>query len=355
MPKSSSPSAFPVRASGSLRAPGPDAGAAPSDRQRRAVLGGAGALSLLAALPGGLRAASWPTKPVRLVVAFPPGGLADVMSRAIQPYLVETLGQQVLIDNRAGAAGNVAGSEVVHNGADGHSFLVTVSTTQSVNPWMFPKMPFDTQKDIQPVGLLANSQLFLIVRPGLGTKTLAAFLDHARAHPDGLTYGSAGNGTTPHLAGELLKLGAKIKATHVPYRGAAPAIQDVMAGQVDFAFAPGTVFPFAQAGKLDVLAVASRSRTRSAPDIPTFSEAGVDGVFADTLFGIYAPTAVPAAHVAALNQAVNKALERADIQARFLEVGAEALPKSPAEYRQLVDDEIKVFPAIVKASGIKAD
>ncbi len=304
---------------------------------------------------GSARANDWPSRPVRLVVAFPPGGLADVMARAIQPQLTAALKQPLLIDNRGGAAGNVAGSEVVHNGADGHTFLITVSTTESVNPTMFPKMPFDPRRDLQPAGLLANSQLFLIVRPTLGTRTLADFISYAKAHPDTLSYGSAGNGTTPHLAGELLKRHAGITATHVPYRGAAPAIQDVMAGQVDFAFAPGTVFTFAKAGKLDVLAVASRQRTRSAPEIPTFSESGIDGVFADTLFGIYAPTAMPASSVARLNGAVNDALARPDIQARFVEVGAEAIPMSPAQYRDLVDEELKTFPEIVRASGIKAD
>ena len=324
-------------------------------QSRRRLLLAAGATPLLSLAGTGARANDWPTRPVRLVVAFPPGGLADVMARAIQPYLTESLKQPVLIDNRGGAAGNVAGSEVVHNGGDGHSFLITVSTTESVNPTMFPKMPFDPRKDLQPVGLLANSQLFLIVRPTLGTRTLADFLTYAKAHPGTLSYGSAGNGTTPHLAGELLKRNAGIAATHVPYRGAAPAIQDVMAGQVDFSFAPGTVFTFAKAGKVDVLAVASRKRAESAPHSPTFAESGVDGVFADTLFGIYAPAAMPAGSVDRLNRAVNEALARPDIRARFVEVGAEALPMSPARYRGLVDEELKTFPEIVRASGIKAD
>lgn len=327
----------------------------PARASRRALLLAGAALAAPVLHGPRVAAADWPSRPIRLVVAFSPGGLADLMARAIAPHLTERLRQSVVIDNRTGAAGNVAGIEVLGSGGDGHSFLVTVSTTESVNPTMFPRMPFDPRKDLQPVGLLANSQLFLIVRPDLPVDSAPAFLDYARAHPGKLSYGSPGNGTTPHIAGELLKQNGRITATHVPYRGAAPAIQDVMAGQVDFAFAPGTVFSFARAGKLKLLAVASRSRTRNAPQIPTFTEIGVDGVFADTLFGVYAPATMPAGHVEAMNQALRASLERADIGARFAEVGAEAVPKTAAEYRALVDEELKVFPDIVRSSGIRAE
>lgn len=315
-----------------------------------ALLGGLG-------LSPGLRAqnAPWPSRAVRLVVAFPPGGLADVMARALQPALSEALGQPVVIDNRAGAGGNVAATEVVRNGQDGHSFLITVSTTESVNPLMFQRMPFDPQKDLQPVGLLANSQLFLISRPTLAPNSLKELVDYARAHPDSLRYGSAGNGTTPHLAGELFKQSAGISALHVPYRGAAPAIQDVMAGQIDFSFAPGTVFALARAGKLKVLGVASRQRTAGAPEVPTFDEAGIKEVYADTLFGVYAPRAASATAIDRLNREINKILAQPATQARFIDLGAEALPLKPAEYKALVQSETRLFAAIVKARGITAD
>lgn len=347
----------------SLATPAPPAPlAAPA---RRAALSALAALSSLAVAVGiGLAASSgtalaqtpaWPTKPVRMVVAFPPGGLADVMIRAIAPQLTQSLGQTVLVDNRAGAAGNVAGAEVVTNGGDGHSFLVTVSTTESVNPSMFSRMPFDPQKDLQPVALLANSQLFLITKPGLPPDSLKAFVAYAKAHPDTLNYGSAGTGTTPHLAGELFKQSAGLTAAHVPYRGAAPAIQDVMASQIDFAFAPGTVFPYVKAGKLKVLAVASRQRTASAPDIPTFSELGIPDVYADTLFGVYAPAAMNREVVERMNAAINKALSDPAIKARFIELGAEAIPMSAADYKGLVKAETKLFTEIVKARGITAE
>lgn len=301
------------------------------------------------------QAKPWPTKPVRLVVAFPPGGLADVLARHVQAPLSEALGQPVLIDNRSGAAGNVAANEVVSNGGDGHTLLVTASTTESVNPVMFPRTSFDIQRDLQPVALLANTQLFLIVRPTLAVNNLKEFLVYARANPGKLSYGSAGSGTTPHLAGELFKHSAKLFATHVPYRGAAPAIHDVMAGQVDFAFAPGTVFPMASQGKVKVLAVASRQRSASAPAVPTFGEAGVEGVYADTLFGVYAPASMPADVVERLNRELNAVLARPAVKARFTELGADAVPLPPRDYKQLVREETALFRGIVRERNIRPD
>jgi tripartite-type tricarboxylate transporter receptor subunit TctC len=326
---------------------------APLHRRAFALLAGLCGLATL--VPAVAQPATWPTRPVRLVVAFPAGGLADVMARSIQPQLSEALGQPVVIDNRGGAGGNVAGTEVARNGGDGHTFLITTSTTESVNPLLFARMPFDPQKDLQPVGLLANSRLFLITRATLEPNTLKDFIAYAKARPDKLSYGSAGNGTTPHLAGELLKQSAGITATHVPYRGAAPVIQDVMAGQIDFGFAPGTVFPMVKAGKLKALAVASRQRTVSAPDIPTFAELGINGVYADTYFGVYAPAAMPVASVERMNRELNKVLAQPALQARFIELGAEAMPLKPAEYKALVQGETRLFTEIVKSRGITAE
>jgi tripartite-type tricarboxylate transporter receptor subunit TctC len=319
-------------------------------------------LSILASLGGllawsrvGAQAPAWPSKPVRLVVALAPGGLADVLSRTIESPLSKALGQQVVIDNRGGAGGNVGGVEVARNGGDGHTFLIAPSTLESVNPLIFPRMPFDPQKDLMPVALLANSHLFLLVRPTLPVNTLKEFLAYAKAHPGTLSYGSAGNGTTPHLAGELLKQGAGITATHVAYRGAAPAIQDVLSGQIDFAFGPATVLSHVKAGKLKLLAVASRQRSPSAPDAPTFVEAGVNGVFADSLFGIYAPTQTPVEVINRMNREVNKVLAQPDIKARFQELGAEAAPRQPAEYKAMVQAETSLFTEIVKSRGITVD
>jgi tripartite-type tricarboxylate transporter receptor subunit TctC len=288
---------------------------------------------------------AWPVKPVRLVVGLAPGGLVDVLARTVQPHLAEALKQTVIVENRGGAGGNLAGAEVVRNGGDNHTFLLNPSTTESVNPLMFASMPFDPQRDLRPVALLANSQLFLFVRSSLGVDTLEEFVEYARKQPAPLNYGSAGNGTTPHLAGELLKQATGMQATHAPYRGVAPAIQDLAAGQIDFAFGPATVFPMVQAGKLKVLAVASRQRAAVAPDIRTFSEVGIDGVFADSLFGVYAADR--------MNAEINKVLARPEIQARFLDAGAEALPLRVADYAARVQDEKKLFAPLMKSLGLK--
>lgn len=299
--------------------------------------------------------AAWPTKPVRLVVAFPAGGLADVLARMLAPQLGEALGQPVVIDNRGGAGGNVAAQELQRNGNDGHTFMVNVTTLESVNPLMFANLPFDTAKDFQHVALLANTQLFLITRPTLPVNNLKEFVAYARAHPGQLSYGSAGNGTTPHVGGELFKQNTGIFATHIPYRGAAPAIQDVMAGQIDYAFAPGTVFQSVRAGKLKLLAVASHKRTDNYPSAPTVEEEGFGKVYVDTPFAIYAPAAMPQAQVMRMNREVNRLLAMPAIKARFAEFGADAQPVSPVELKALVQAEIALFGPVIRKSGIKAD
>ncbi len=299
--------------------------------------------------------APWPNKPVRLVVAFPPGGLADVMARMLVPQLSEALGQPVVIDNRGGAGGNVAAAELVRNGGDDHTFMVNVTTIESVNPLMFDRMPFDAAKDLQHVALLANTQLFLIIRPTLPANNLKEFVAYAKANPGKLSYGSAGNGTTPHIAGELFKQTTGVFAAHIPYRGAAPAIQDVMAGQIDFAFAPGTVFQSVKAGKLKLLGVVSQKRTANYPSAPTIEEAGFGKVFVDTPFAVYAPAAMPVANVSRMNREINRLLAQPAIKARFAEFGADAVPMTPAEVKALVQAEIALFGPVVKASGIRMD
>jgi tripartite-type tricarboxylate transporter receptor subunit TctC len=312
---------------------------------------------LLAGTSSSIQAQStvWPNKPVRLVVAFPPGGLADVMTRMLQPQLSEALGQPVVIDNRGGASGNIAAMELVRNGGDGHTFMVNVTTIESVNPLIFDRMPFDFGKDLQHVALLANTQLFLVTRPTLAVNNIKEFVAYAKANPGKLSYGSAGNGTTPHIAGELFKQSAGVFATHIPYRGVAPAIQDVMAGQIDFAFAPGTVFQNVKAGKLKLLGVASRKRTGNYPSAHTVSEEGFDNVFVDAPFAVYAPASMPVINVARMNREINRLLILPAIMARFSEVGADAIPMSPAEVKTLVQAETALFAPVVKARGIKSD
>lgn len=323
--------------------------------QRRALLAAALALSGCGLALAQSAADNWPTKPVRLVVAFPAGGLADVLARMLAPQLSEALGQQVVIDNRGGASGNLAAVEMVRNGGDGHTFMANVSTIESANPLMIERMPFDPNKDLQHVALLANTQLFLVTRPTLPANNLKEFVAFAKANQGKLSYGSAGNGTTPHIGGELFKQTTGLAATHVPYRGAAPAIQDLMASQIDYGFMPGTVFQSVKAGKLKLLAVATRKRTSNYPSAPTVEEEGFGKVYVDTPFVIYAPSAMPAAHVARMNREINRLLALPAIKSRFADVGAEAVPMSPGEVRSLVQAEVELFGPVIKAYGIKVD
>ena len=331
----------------------------PKDPLRRSLLAstlalaGSAALAQTAGTAAPAAAANWPTRPVRIIVAFPPGGLADVLTRMLVPQLTEALGQPVIIDNRGGASGNVAALELIRSGGDGHTFMVNVTTIESVNPLMFDHMPYDPEKDLQHVAVLANTQLFLVTRPTLAPNTLKEFVAYARANPGKLSYGSAGNGTTPHVGGELFKQLNNLSATHVPYRGAAPAIQDLMAGQIDYGFMPGTVFQSVKAGKLKLLAVASRARTANYPSAPTLAEEGCGNVFVDTPFAVYAPTAMPAAHVARMNREINRLVSLPATASRFAEVSADALALTPAQVTAMVKDEIALFGPVVKASNIR--
>lgn len=327
------------------------------DLSRRQLLGAAALLPLgtaaFAQAPAA-PAAAWPTKPVRLVVAFPAGGLADVMARLLQPALQEALGQPVLIDNRGGANGNLAADAVLKAG-DGHSFLVSSTGVESVNPLLYPKMTFDPARDLVHVALLANTQLFLATRGNLPPNTLKEFVAYAKSQPGKLSYGSAGPASTPHLAGELLKQNAGLFVTHLPYRGIAPMLQDLVAGQIDYGFVPGTAFPYVRSGKLKLLAVASPRRTANWPSAPTFAEEGFGQVYADTLFGVWAPAGTPPEVVSRLNRELNKPLATAAVKQRFAELGGEALPLSPAEFKALVAAETKLFGAVIKARHITAD
>jgi len=315
------------------------------------------AIALIAACSGLTAHAqtAWPSRPVKLVVAFPPGGVADVMARVVSQPLSEALGQPVIIENRAGANGNVAADAVAKAPADGYTLLVATTGIESANPFLFGKMPFDPGKDLAHVAALGRIQLFLVTRPSLPVKDTKEFVAFAKSNPGKLSYGSAGAGSTPHLAGELFKQQAGFYATHIPYRGAAPALQDLLAGQIDYYFDPGISFPHVRTGKLKMLAVASNKRSALFPDVPTLAEVGYPGVEADTWFGVYAPAGTPPEVIARLNRDLNKALATPAVKARILDVGGEATPMSPAEFKGIDQAETKVFGALIKARGIKLE
>ena len=301
------------------------------------------------------QAQAWPAKPIRLVVNFPPGGAADQIARAVGQPLSEALGQPVVVENRGGANGNIGGEAVAKAAPDGYTLLMSSGGMVSVNPHIYARMPFDPVRDIVPVASAARVLVYLLVRPDLPPKNIAEFIAYLKANPGKLSYGSPGNGSSPHLAGEMMKAQANVFAVHVPYRGAAPALQDLLAGQIDYFFDPGIGLNQVRAGKLRLLAVGSPKRSPAFPDVPTLAEAGLPGFDADTVFGFYAPAGTPAEVIARLNREINRILLTAPLRERMLALGGEALPLSPEQFHQRAEEDSKRFGAIIRARGIRGD
>lgn len=297
----------------------------------------------------------WPAKPIKVIVNFPPGGAADQIARIVAQPLQEALGQPVVVENRAGSGGNIGGDFVAKSHADGYTLLMSSGGMVSVNPHIYAKMSFEPAKDLTPVAAAARVLVFLVSRPGLPVNNMAEFISYAKANPGKLSYGSPGNGSSPHLAGEMLKSQTGIFAVHVPYRGAAPALQDLLAGQIDFYFDPGIGLNQVRAGKLKLLAVGSPKRSPLFPDAPTLSEAGLKGFDADTVFGFYAPAATPATVIARLNQEINRILGTHAVKDRIAALGGEALPITPAEFAAKAAEDSQRFRAIIKERKISAD
>ncbi len=314
--------------------------------ERRKVLGLAALMA--AGVHGGVQAqTTWPDKPVRLVVGFPPGGGVDVMARIVAQPLGDLLGRQIVIDNKPGAASNLAMVEVARAPADGHHILIGPTTVESANPFLY-KASANPAADLLPVAGIGRYQLHLIVRPGFPGKDLAELMAHARANPGKLNYASAGAGTTPHLISELFLQQAGIQALHVPYRGSAPALQAVMAGEADFVMDPGISFQHVRAGKVQMFGVASAARSRQFPDVPTMTEAGVPGLEFDTWVGLWAPLGAPEDARAKLARAVAQVLSQPEVKQKMQALNGEALFVDTADYRNLLSRETKAFSALIK-------
>jgi tripartite-type tricarboxylate transporter receptor subunit TctC len=300
-------------------------------------------------------AQSWPTKPVKVVVNFPPGGAADQIARVIGQPLSEALGQPVVIENRAGANGNLGGEAVAKSTADGYTLLMSSGGMVSVNPHIYARMSFDPAKDLTPVAAAARVLVFLVAKPSLPVDNVQQFLAYAKARPGQLTFGSAGNGSSPHLAAEMMKSQAGLFAVHVPYRGAAPALQDLLAGQLDFYFDPGIGLNQVRAGKLRLLAVGSPKRSPLFPQVPTLDEAGLKGFDADTVFGFYAPTGTPLDVVSRLNREINRTLSLPAVRERIQALGGEPLAISAAEFAAKAQEDSVRFGAIIRERKIVGD
>ncbi|MET3917626.1 tripartite-type tricarboxylate transporter receptor subunit TctC [Variovorax sp. OAS795] len=321
---------------------------------RRSLLA-AVACALLPAVQAQTQPTAWPTKPIKVVVNFPPGGAADQIARAVSQPLQEFLKQPVVVENRAGANGNVGGEAVARAPADGYTLLMSSGGMVSVNPHLYARMSFDPARDLVPVAAAARVLVFLVTRPSLPPTNVREFIAYLKANPGKLSYGSPGNGSSPHLAGEMFKGQAGVFALHVPYRGAAPALQDLLAGQIDYAFDPGIGLQQVRAGKLRLLAVGSPHRSAQFPDVPTLDEAGLRGFDADTVFGFYAPAGTPPEVVAQLNAQINRALALPAVKERIAALGGEAVPGSPAEFHQRAAADSQRFGAVIRDRKISAD
>ena len=315
----------------------------------------AGVLVLLCtmAAPG---AADYPTRPIVLVVAFPPGGASDVLARILGRKLEQILRQPVVIDNRPGAGGNVAAEAVAHAAPDGYTLLAGNNAILATNAALYKKINFDAEADFAPVGLIGSQANILVVNPAVPARSMAELIALAKANPGKLNFASSGHGLAAHLAGELFKTEAKIDLIHVPYKGAAPALQDVIAGHVQMMFATASsVVAHIQQGKVRALAVTTLQRTAVLPEIATIDELGIKGFDATTWHGLVAPARTPKEIVAALNRALIATLDDAAVKKSLADLGVDIMGGSPDDFAAYIRSEIPKWTAIVKASGAKLD
>jgi tripartite-type tricarboxylate transporter receptor subunit TctC len=314
---------------------------------------------LAAATAASAQNASFPTRPIKLVVPYPPGGPLDTAARALAEQVKQGLGV-VVVENRPGAGGNIGVDQVAKSVPDGYTLVIGAVATHAVNPWLFRKLPYDPVKDFVPITLIAHVPNVLVMTPEraaqLQVTSARDLIDYLRRHPGQLNYASGGNGSAGHMAGELLKSQGKVSAVHIPYAGAGPAQLGLLAGQTDFMFDNlASATAQIKAGKLKAFAVTTPQRAPSLPDVPTMAESGVPGFDVSTWFGIFAPAGTPAPVVARLNESFTTALRTPDMRERLGRMGSEPAPMSSEQFAQLVRSELAKYEKVVKFSGARVD
>ncbi len=317
---------------------------------RRRLLALAAAIACTAAWP--LHAqTTWPAKPVKLVVGYAAGGATDVVARLIAVKLGDQLGQPVVVDNRAGANSNVGAENVARAPADGYTLYVyTIANT--INASLYTKLGYDPVKDFEPIGMIAKIPNILVVNPKLPVKSLADYVRYAKESKDGITFASSGSGSSIHLSGEMFKMQSKLRMLHVPYRGSAPAVTDLLGGQVESMFDnTPSALPHVQAGKLRAIAITSAQRSPLLPDVPTLAESGYPGFDVQSWFALAAPTGTPRPVIEQVNTALNKVLAMPDVRNRLQELAATPDAGTPEKMRSFAAAEIKRWREVVKESG----
>jgi tripartite-type tricarboxylate transporter receptor subunit TctC len=298
---------------------------------------------------------SYPNKPIKFIVPYPPGGGTDVIARIVQEPLSSNLGQQVIIENRGGAGGSIGSEAAARSAADGYTVLFTLSS-HTINPAIYPKLTFNTEKDFLPVVTIASLPQILVANPDFPAKNVKDVIDMAKAKPGTVAYASVGNGSPGHLAGAMMAGGANVKMTHIPYRGGGPAVTDVMGGQVPLLWVSiPAAANFVKAGKLKALAVSTTKRSAVFPDVPTMIESGFKDFEVDSWYAMFVPANTPKAAVDRLNAAANKVLASPEVKEKLLNQGAEAVGGSPEALGRVVKAELVKWDKVVKENGIKAE
>lgn len=329
-------------------------------RLRTAVLTAAMLAAPFATLAQGSNSSSsngpdYPTKPIKLIVPYPPGGGTDVIARIVQERFQAQLGQPVVIDNRGGAAGSIGTELAAKSAADGYTVLFTLSS-HTINPAIYAKLPFDTQKDFEPVAMVASLPQILVANVGFPVNNVAELVAMAKAKPGSLSYATVGNGSPGHLAGELFKLRTGTELTHVPYRGGGPAVTDVMGGQVPLLWVSiPAAAQFVKAGKLKALAVSTTKRSAAFPDVPTMQEAGIADFEVDSWYAMFVPTKTPKAAIEKLNRVVNTVVREPEIRDKLLAQGSEGVGGTPEQLGKVVSTELVRWNKLAKEANIRVD
>jgi tripartite-type tricarboxylate transporter receptor subunit TctC len=326
-----------------------------NDRRWRLIARWLGVVIAAASIPGAALAQAYPSKPVKIVVPFPPGGAVDTIARVVGQKLADRLGQPVIVDNRPGASANIGAELVAKSAPDGYTLLMA-SPGLAINNTLFPRLPFNGVRDFTAIARIGYAPLVIVVNPSFPAKSLGELIAQAKAEPSKLTYASAGNGSSGHLAGELFKISAKIDVLHVPYKGGAPAITDLLGGRISFMpINPLEVVSHIKSQRLRVLAVASDQRAALMPDVPTVAEAGVPGFEASVWWGLVAPAKTPHEIIARLNAATLEALADASVKGKLTELGVVITPGTPEQFGDFIRAEDARWAKVIKASGITPD
>lgn len=309
----------------------------------------------LATLSAAVAAQVYPHKTIRMIVPFPAGGPTDIIARTVGQKLTDSMGQAVVIDNRGGSGGNIGADIAAKAAPDGYTLLMAI-VSFAINPSLYSKLPFDPVKDFVPITRTGAATIVFVASPSVGAKTIKDLIALAKAKPKQYNFGSPGSGTPHHLAGELLNTAAGIELTHIPYKGAAPAVADLLGGQVNTAFVSlPAALPHIKAGKLVGLGVTSPGRSAVAPDLPTFAEAGLGGYALENWYGALAPAGTPKDVINKLNKEIVRALQLPDVKERLISQGFESRTSTPDEFAAFLKSEIVKWAGIVKASGAKVD